>query len=49
MKKLRKKEGRMVKKLEVKKVNCVLQLLIGPVRHAAGYHSEISHHALWYE
>lgn len=44
-----KKEGRMAKKKnKVKEVNCVFLLLIGPVGHAGGYHSEISHLTLWY-
>lgn len=36
------------KKNKVKEVNCVFLLLIGPVGHAGGYHSEISHLTLWY-
>lgn len=44
-----KKEGRMVKKKQnVKEANCIFLLLIGPVGHAGGYHSEISHLTLWY-
>lgn len=36
------------KKNKVKGANCFFLLLIGPVGHAGGYHSEISHLTLWY-
>lgn len=42
-----KKRAGWWKKLKVKEANCVFQLLIGPVGHAGGYHSEISHLALF--